>query len=153
MTSNATEKRKDAIILHRLTCPKSAHILDWFHSAALRSVPEAGMLRALGPNAARHIRRPCAPDTPGCPTTTLKSQDILPYADICKPYLEMLVAPSKHCDKEKPASCRAVHRALDILLRFQLDDDIAALPDLDTFGPAPSSNALATINFPCEPHG
>jgi hypothetical protein len=40
--------------------------------------------------------------------------------------------PSQHCDKEKPASCRAVHRALDILLRFQLDDDIAALPDLDT---------------------
>jgi hypothetical protein len=36
------------------------------------------------------------------------------------------LAPSKHCHKEKPASCRAVHRALDILLRFQLDDDIAA---------------------------
>jgi hypothetical protein len=44
-------------------------------------------------------------------------------------YLEMLICTFKHCDKEKPASCRAVHRALDILLRFQLDD-IAALPDL-----------------------
>jgi hypothetical protein len=71
MTSNAPpEKRKDAIILHRLTaCPKSAHILDWFHSAALRSVPEAGMLRALAPARMLHdISAAPAPDTPGCPT-------------------------------------------------------------------------------------
>jgi hypothetical protein len=46
------------------------------------------------------------------------------------------VAPSKHCDKEKPAHA-ALCIELDILLRFQLFDDIAALPDLDTFGPAP----------------
>jgi hypothetical protein len=73
---------------------------------------------------------------------------------ICRhmqPYLEMLVAPSQHCDKEKPASCRAVHRALDILLRFQLSDDIAALPDLISLDLPRTSNALATINFPCEP--
>jgi hypothetical protein len=35
-------------------------------------------------------------------------------------------------------------------LRFQLD--VAALPDLD-FWTLVTSNALATINFPCEPYG
>jgi hypothetical protein len=34
-----------------------------------------------------------------------------------------------------------------MLLRFQLSDDIAALPDLDT-GPAPASDALTTSRFP-----
>ena len=97
-------------------------------------------MRALAP--ARMLRDISAafahPTHPGAPHDDPEDFDILPYVDIWKPYLEMLIAPSQHCDKEKPASCRSVHRALDTLLRFQLDDDIATLPDLDTFGPAPT---------------
>jgi hypothetical protein len=39
-----------------------------------------------------------------------------------------------------------------LLLRFQLDDDIAALPDLDTFWTCPHLMPPQPASFPCEPY-
>jgi hypothetical protein len=38
-------ERQDALILHRLTaCSRTDDLRDWFHAAALRSVPDVRML-------------------------------------------------------------------------------------------------------------
>jgi hypothetical protein len=78
---------------------RSAHIPDWFHSAVLTLSPRSrGCCKPLlGSDAARHICHPrhLGHQVAPCDLLVWKSPhlDILPPA-VCKPYSEMLVAPS-----------------------------------------------------------
>jgi hypothetical protein len=98
MTSNAPPKAQRRYHPADQAC-RNQHILDWFHSAALRQSLKQECCEPLRRIFARHILRPTHQ---GGPTTTLKSQNSTHMQTCANPAWNLQHRPSTVTRRNRP---------------------------------------------------
>jgi hypothetical protein len=107
------------IMVHRLTqCTHFVPALKWYYDVAVTIVPTLRVAQMLAP-----LRCGLAN---GAASST---------AEIARPFLQHLLAPTAICDKNNPRQRRDILRATALLLAYQ--DRGAPLPAVHTFGDPP----------------
>jgi hypothetical protein len=144
-------ERQDALTLHRLAaCSRTDSLRDWFHAAALRSVPDVWMLTAIAPARALHAQS----IAPGLHLALLPVQMTLPPRHLTSCRMYSIVSPTLASSLHHPSSAlltcsQATHccaRALTTYLTFKLDADTDSSPALTLY-----ARQLASLFPTCDP--